>query len=109
MNKISVSIKILISLMVSVFSTHKAFADWPGQMPMVQGYMGTDMGWMMLLFWGLILGILVLVIHWVLNLPQKDNQFSEKQRTAVEILNDRFAKGEIDIKEFELKKQIITG
>ncbi|NOX33702.1 MAG: SHOCT domain-containing protein [Deltaproteobacteria bacterium] len=70
--------------------------------------MGAGMGWMMFLFWGLVLGILILVIRWVVNLPKEEERPLGTQKTAIEILKDRFAKGEIDITEFESKKQVIT-
>lgn len=102
--------KSLAILLFLSFSYGMAFANWPDQGGMIKGnhMMETGMGWMMLLFWGLVLGILILVIHWVLNLPQRDNHFFETQKNAMEILKDRFAKGEIDITEFEFKKQIIA-
>ena len=104
------TIKIWGILIFFALSYDAAFANWPGQGTMVEGYhmMGTGMGWMMFLFWGLVLGILILVLYWVLNLPQRGDHFSETQTNASKILKERFAKGEIDMAEFELKKQIIA-
>ncbi|MBT3175840.1 MAG: SHOCT domain-containing protein [Desulfobacula sp.] len=99
-------------LLFSLLSSGASFANWPDQGAMVVGYhmmeTGTSMGWIMFLFWGLVLGILILVIRWVLNLPQCENRFNEMQTSASEILKDRFARGEIDIDEFELKQQVIA-
>jgi uncharacterized membrane protein len=47
--------------------------------------------------------------RWVSNLPQRENRFSKMQANASQILKERFARGEIDIAEFELKKQIISN
>ena len=69
---------------------------------------GTSMGWMMFVCWALVLLILILVICWVLNLPIGEDHFSQAQTNASQILKERFAKGEININEFEIKKQIIT-
>ena len=103
---------IFFGVLLFVLSSGTAFANSMGQGTMVVGYhmmdTGAGMGWMMFLFWGLVLGILILVIRWVLNLPQKENRFEKMQASASDILKDRFAKGEIDIAEFELKQQIIA-
>ena len=104
-------IKKIILIIASFFSltTNTVFANWPDHGIMGEGYnmIGAGMGWMMVLFWGLVLGILLLVIRWVLILYQRGNRFSETQASALQILKERFAKGEIDITEFESKKQII--
>jgi putative membrane protein len=103
---------IFFSVLLFVLSTGTALANSLDQGTMVVGYhmmdTGAGMGWMMFLFWGLVLGILILVIRWVLNLPQRENRFEKMQTSATDILKDRFAKGEIDIAEFELKQQIIA-
>jgi putative membrane protein len=103
------TIKIITIVSIILYSVGTAFANWPDHGMMGQGYnmIGSGMGWMMILFWALVLGILILTIRWVLNLSQNDNHFSEIQTNALQILKQRFAKGEIDIAEFELKKQII--
>jgi uncharacterized membrane protein len=103
--------KIIFSIFLILLSAYiLQFVNWPEQKIMVEEYhmMGTGMGWMMFLFWGLVLGILIQVIRWVSNLPQRDNRFSKIQTNASQILKERFARGEIDIAEFELKKQIIS-
>ncbi len=108
MIKKNATIKFFAVLSFLFLSYDAAFANWLGQGTMGGGYMGSGMGWMMFLFWGLVLGILILVVRWVLNLPQREHRVSENQISASQILKERFAKGEIDIAEFELKKQIIA-
>jgi putative membrane protein len=54
---------------------------------------------MMLLFWGLVITGLVLFIRWLLDQGKHGTSV-----TAVEILKQRYAKGEIDKEEFEAKK-----
>lgn len=103
--------KIIFSIFLILLSGFiLQFVNWPEQEIVVEGYhmMGTGMDWMMFLFWGLVLGILIQVILWVSNLPQRENRFSKMQTNASQILKERFARGEIDIAEFELKKQIIS-
>jgi len=58
---------------------------------------------MMLLFWGLVIAGLVLVVRWLLD-PGKHARFV----TALEILKQRYAKGEINKEEFEAKKQDLS-
>jgi len=110
MIKNNFTIKFFTVLLFFVLSYDAVFDSWPDQGTLVEGYhmMGTGMGWMMFLFWGFVLGILILVLRWVLNLPQSGEHFSDTQTNASKILKERFAKGEIDLAEFELKKQIIA-
>jgi len=61
-------------------------------------------GWLsMLLFWGLvILGVVVLFRY--SSRSERDNHHKE-EKTSSDILKERYAKGEIDKKEFEEKKK----
>jgi len=73
---------------------------------MDQGFMGGwGMGWMMLVFWGLVLVGLVLIIRWLFQLSIKDRPGFSGGSNAIEILKERYARGEIDKAEFESKKK----
>ena len=67
----------------------------------MMGYGG--MGVMMLLFWGLVLVVLILLITRLL--PLNQNKFADSADTpdAIELLKQRFAKGEIERSEFKEK------
>jgi putative membrane protein len=84
-----------------------AFAGWGGEYGMYPGghMMGTGyMGWTMIFFWVALLLILVLIIRWVLGLSRSNEA---AQQTAVDILKKRLASGDIDIEEFNKRKQLL--
>lgn len=71
---------------------------------------GSVMGWfgggiMMLVFWVL----LIVFIVWMVREISGKNSPSHSGSNALEILKERYAKGEIDKEEFESKKKDISG
>ena len=81
------------------------------------GMMG-GMGWMgmifQILFWILLLVLLVLLIRWLLQGPEDRERGrgspapGDDRGRALEILKERYARGEIDKEEFEQKKRDLS-
>jgi len=67
------------------------------------GAWGVGMMFMMLLFWSLVIVGLVLGIRWLMR--QGKNSQSD---SALEILRQRYARGEINKEEFEAKKSDLS-
>ena len=69
------------------------------------GFVGWGMGYgfiFMLLFWGLIILGIVTLIRWLApSFPSR----SPDNKTPLEIVQERYARGEIDREEYEKKKR----
>jgi len=109
-------IKGLIGLpaLMLVFSAETALAQWRGydnwgMGPGMMGGYGT-MGWFgpifMIAFWILIIVGLVFLIKWLVQSTRKEKEsFNYGGGRAMDILKERYARGDIDREEFEQRKR----
>jgi putative membrane protein len=67
------------------------------------GFWGIGMMFMMLFFWILIIAGLVLGVRWLLSQDRE-----RRSDSALEILRQRYARGEINKEEFEAKKKDLS-
>lgn len=77
--------------------------SWTG---MMSGWNGTAgvLGWIwMLLFWILVGLVIVALWRWI----TRDGQSTSHEHSALELLKQRYVKGEIDAKEFTEKKKLL--
>ena len=79
------------------------------QAPWMMG--GWGMGWFgmifMLIFWGLLIVGLVFLIKWLIQTTSKGKDIFQGNSKAINILKERYARGEIDKEEFEIKKKFL--
>lgn len=76
---------------------------WDWGHPMMWGW-GMGMMVMMLVFWGLVIAGVVLLVRWLAGLGGGREGGGRTDR-ALEILRERYARGEIDREEFESRKR----
>jgi putative membrane protein len=114
--KILSAVKIVALLTFSMFYPWTAalaqsgrYGDWHMGPGMMQGWgMGWFGGIFMIVFWILILVGLVLVIKWLIQTTSRGKVEGNTGSRAMEILKERYARGEIDKAEFEEKKKYLT-
>ena len=106
------SLFITLAFMDLLFFVKPAMAQWGryGDWHMGPGMMGDwGMGWFggifMIVFWILILVGLVLVIKWLIQATSRGKVEGHTGSRAMEILKERYARGEIDKSQFEAMKR----
>ena len=87
-------------LPATAFAQERPYEWGWGMHPMMWGAWGFGMMLMMILFWALVIAAVVLGIRWLLGQGKESRSDS-----ALEILRQRYARGEINKEEFEAKKK----
>ncbi len=110
-NRIAQALIFLTALAISLPSQAQALADR-------SGYWGHDWGWgwghmfggslMMVLFWGGLILVIVLVVRGFGGRTSHGEAPQKSTRSALDVLEDRFARGEIDKEEFEERKRVLS-
>ena len=106
----------ILILLVSVFmfsrnalAQYRDYYGW-GMGPGMMGWGGV--GWFgplfMVLFWVLIIVLIVLLIRWLLSSNHLKTTGAAQADSALEILRQRYARGEIDKEEFDAKKKDLS-
>ncbi len=90
-------------LVIETVLTQQQGSDWGWGMHPMWGFWGIGMMLMMLLFWGLVIVGVVLGIRWLVSQGKESRSDS-----ALEILRQRYARGEINKDEFEARKKDLT-
>lgn len=110
------SVKILMLAVPVLWPWNHALAQTEryGGWQMGPGMMGNwGMGWFgmifMMIFWILLIVGMVFLIKWLIQSTSRDKTSGSGGSRALEILKERYARGEIDKNEFESKKKDLLG
>ncbi|MCG6894211.1 MAG: SHOCT domain-containing protein [Desulfobacteraceae bacterium] len=77
-------------------------------MPGMGGWSAWGMGGTMIIFWGLILFGLVLMINWLLTANRNERNADNGSGDALEILKNRYARGEIDREQYRQMREELS-
>jgi len=101
---------------LALLSAGAAWAEPPGEAYYGYHMMGGPFGWggmflgplFMLLVLAVVIVIVILAVRW-LGGQAPGNAGRTEARTALDILRERFARGEIDREEFEDRRKLLQG
>ncbi len=99
-------------LMIYLFVPPSSWAQWRGYGeggwfgPGMMGWGMWGLGWIfMLFFWGLVIVALIFLIRRLAGFSRSRPSSEKPHDSALEILRQRYARGEIDKEEFDQKKR----
>lgn len=91
------------------YGGYGGYGGWGMGSGMMGGYgMGLFGGILMIVFWILIIVGLVFLIKWLIQSTGRDKTTGSGGNRSLEILKERYARGEIDREEFETKKKDLS-
>ena len=61
------------------------------------------------LFWGLVIAAIVLAIRWLIRADRRGEHEGPATPDALELLRQRYARGEIDEAEYERRRTVLKG
>ena len=102
---------VLVALGVWFLYRHN-IGFWPENERWLMGhhsFIGGGMGIIMIIFWVLIIGAFALIISGGVNGIRSARQGGEDRPDPLEILKQRYARGEIDRTEYEEKRRILSS
>ena len=65
-------------------------------------------GFAMIVFWAVTIAVIVLLVRWMSGAEPLRRGERQPSKTPLEILKERFAKGEIDKDEFEERRKLLS-
>jgi putative membrane protein len=98
---------VLIALGVGFIYNH-TMDLWPANGLGHHGFMGGGMGIIMILFWILIIGALVLLVSAMVNAVRGARKDRNELGKPLDILKQRYARGEIDTAEYEKMRRELS-
>ena len=101
---------VLIAAAIWLLYRHNA-GMWMGSGRWGMGYhqmMGVGMGIVMIIFWVVLIGAFVLLVSGVINGIRGSQKNDDDLKKPLEILKQRYARGEIDKAEYEDKRRSLS-
>lgn len=84
----------------------RGYGDWGMPGPGMMGWGGWGFGWIFMIFFlGVFIVGLIFLIKWLVGLSRSRGPYEKEHDSAMEILRQRYAKGEINKEEFDQKKR----
>lgn len=97
-----------VALMSVPALTQRAYADGFGMSQFGWGWGHMMFGsLMMVVFWGLVIFLVVFMVRRVAG-DSGEGRYAVSKNPSLEILKERFARGEIEKDEFEIRKQLLA-